>query len=463
MTLVRQVESIVEQFRPVFRREATFSWFVIVFFSLMLRMDMAGVTSIVRCMGLVPGEYLNVLNFFHSSAFSVTTLCEAWFNIAHQIATPISLNGTPLYLVDGIKVGKAGRKMPGVKLLHQESDNNTKPEYIMGHYWGAISWVVSGGSYAYALPLRCQIQDGLKRSPSEVATLIDKMGTLVTDTLLNAGIVVGDAYFTTRGFITTLRNAAHHYIGRAKSNTVGYELPPPPPGKRRRGRPRKYGKKIKLKALFDNPALFTDVTFAIYGKTECICYHCIDLLWQGIHVRFVLTIMKDRTRSILLSTDRSLHPEEIIYAYSLRQKIEVSFKSLIHTLCGFGYHFWMKAMPKLNRGAGNQFLHRAGETYRSQVRRKIEAYERFVNIAAIALGTLQLLSLKYPSLIWKRFPLWLRTLPEHGYPSEHVVRLTLQHDLHQIFLDNNDSPLLQKILDQKQTTAASAHPIRIAV
>ena len=460
MTLVREVESIVEQFRQVFRREATFSWFVIVFFSLMLRMDMAGVTSIVRCMGLAPGEYLNALNFFHSTAFSVRTLCQAWFTIVHQNTTPISMNGTPLYLVDGIKVGKAGRKMPGVKLLHQESDNNTKPEYIMGHYWGAISSVVCGGAHAYALPLRYQIQDGLKRSPTEVATLVDKMGTLVIQTLRSAGIVVGDAYFTTKNFITTLRDRGHHYIGRAKSSTVGYQLPPPRTG--RRGRPRKYGKKIKLKKLFDNPALFTDVGFAVYGKTECIRYHCIDLLWQGIQVRFVLTIMKDRTRSILLATDRTLHPEDIIYAYSLRQKIEVSFKSMVHTLCGFGYHFWMKAMPKLKSRAGNQFLHRKGDKYRSQVERKIEAYERFVNIAAIALGTLQLLSIKYPAQIWKRFPLWLRTLPKHGYPSENVVRLTLQHELHENFLNNNDSLLLQRILDKKETRAEAAHPMRIA-
>lgn len=413
-------------------------------------------------MGLAPGEYLNALHFFHSTAFSVTTLCETWFTIVVQNTKPISMNGTPLYLVDGIKVGKAGRKMPGVKLLHQESDNNTKPEYIMGHYWGAVSKVVTGGMHAYALPLRFQIQDGLKQSPSEAATLIDKMGTLVIQTLGSAGIVVGDAYFTTKNFITTLRDSGHHYIGRAKSSTVGYELPPPH-AKGQRGRPRKYGKKIKLKTLFDNPALFTNVSFAIYGKTKCIRYHSVNLLWQGVHVHFILTIMKDKTRSILLATDQDLHPEDIIYAYSLRQKIEVSFQSLVHTLCGFGYHFWMKAMPKLKSRAGNQFLHRADEKYRSQVYRKIEAYERFVNIAAIALGTLQLLAIQYPSQIWNRFPLWLRTLPKHGYPSENVVRLTLQHELHESFLNNNDSTLLQKILDQKETRAEEAHPMQIAV
>jgi hypothetical protein len=461
LTLVQEVESIVEQFAPVFGRKATFGWFVIVVWSLMLRMDMAGVTSIVRCMGMEPGQYLNVLHFFHSTAFSVNTLCEAWGQIAHTLASPVCLHATPLCLVDGIKVGKAGRRMPGVKLLHQESGNNTKPEYIMGHYWGAISAVVGSSKSAFALPLRCQIQDGLKRSPSEVATLIDKMGSLVTQTLTIPSIVCGDAYFTTKGFITALRSQSHHYIGRAKSNTVGYELPPPRP-KGRRGRPRKYGDKVRLKEMFDRPTLFTDLTLTIYGQSERVRYRSIDLLWQRIHVRFVLTTLDNGTQAILLCTDRSLSPQDIIYAYSLRHKIEVTFKSLVHTLCAFGYHFWMKAMPKLKREVGDQFLHRAGEQYRAQVMRKIEAYERFVNISAIALGILQILSLKYPDHIWKRFPVWLRTLPKHGYPSENVVRLTLQHELHQAFLHNKDSLLLQEILEQKNSPRLSSHPMQIA-
>jgi hypothetical protein len=460
--LLREVESIVKQFRPAFGREATFAWFVVVFYSLMLRMEMAGVTSLVRCMGLHPDEYLNLLHFFHSSAFSASSLCETWLQIVQHIATPISLNGTPLYLVDGVKVGKAGRRMPGVKLLHQESDDNTKPEYIMGHYWGVLSYLITGGTMAFALPLRCQIQDGLKRSPTEVATLIDKMGSLVTGTLIHPSIIVADAYYTTRGFLSTLRNKGHHYIGKAKSNSVGYELPPSPPAKRRRGRPRKYGKKVELKPIFDKRLWFTEVTMALYGGTERVRYYCSDLLWQDLYVRFVLTIMEDGARSILLCTDSTLHPEDIILAYSYRQKIEVSFKTLIHILGGFAYHFWMKNMEKLSRNNGNQYLHRASDQYRAQVYRKIEAYERFVNISAMALGTLQLLSVRFPSLIWNRFPVWLRTLPAHGIPSEHVVRLTLQHDLHRISLDSNDSTLLHQILATKQKGTERAHPIQLA-
>ena len=78
-------------------------------------------------------------------------------------------------------------------------------------------------------------------------------------------------------------------------------------------------------------------------------------------------------------------------------------------------------------------------------------------------GILQLLALRYPERIWHRFPLWLRTYPEHGCPSENVVRLTLQHELHRISLTSRRGLLLAKILDQKQRAARGAdHPLRMA-
>jgi hypothetical protein len=43
-----------------------------------------------------------------------------------------------VYIGDGIKVGKEGRKMPGVKRLHQESGDVNKPEWIRGHYFSAL-------------------------------------------------------------------------------------------------------------------------------------------------------------------------------------------------------------------------------------------------------------------------------------------------------------------------------------
>jgi len=56
--------------------------------------------------------------------------------------------------------------------------------------------------------------------------------------------------------------------------------------------------------------------------------------------------------------------------------------------------------------------------FRQQVARKIEAFERFVNLNAIALGILQILCLELPNSIWQQFPRWFRTLPQNGYPTE---------------------------------------------
>lgn len=461
MQLIRCVEAIIKEFRPVFSRKATFAWFVIVIWALMLRMEAAGVTSIVRCMGLNPAEYFNLLHFFHCSGFSVSALCQTWLQILKQHAQPITIDGKPLYVVDAIKIPKAGRKMPGVRILHQESDDNIKPEYIMGHFWGAIGMLVDAGIHAVSIPLRLQIQDGLKRSPTEAATLIDKMHTLVTDVVKEGGTIVADAYYTTRNFIAHMRAVGLHYIGKVRINAVAYHPAPQPTKKRRRGRPRKYGSKVKLRNLFNDPTAFKSVTLHLYGERKTIRYRSIDLFWSTLWVRFVLTIYSDGTRAILLSSHISLDPESIIYAYQLRFKIEVSFKSLVHVLSAFAYHFWMMAMPKLKRGNKNLYLHRKDEIFRAKVFQKIEAYERFANIAAIALGVLQLLSINFRVLIWSRFPVWFRTLPKHGYPSEHAVRITLQHELHQIFLKSNDSLLLEKILDEKRKTSKAAHPMEL--
>ena len=186
MSVIDTLDQWTASFRHVFRRKATFHWFVIVIFAFMLRIEGEGVTSIIRCLGLPPNDYYNLLHFFHSSAFAIEPLCRHWMSLVFQIAPTLSVKDRPVYLFDAIKVGKSGKKMPGVKMLHQESEDNTKAEFIMGHFWGALSLLCGSGQRAFAIPLRLQLQDGLKRSPSEKATLTDKMHKLVIDSGVEA-------------------------------------------------------------------------------------------------------------------------------------------------------------------------------------------------------------------------------------------------------------------------------------
>ncbi len=89
------------------------------------------------------------------------------------------------------------------------------------------------------------------------------------------------------------------------------------------------------------------------------------------------------------------------------------------------------------------------ETIQSQISAKVEAFERFINLNAIALGMLQVLALEMPKTIWRHFPLWFRSLPKHGYPSERIVRLALQNQLAVNLSRSRPALLLDKLLRAK--------------
>jgi len=64
-------------------------------------------------------------------------------------------------------------------------------------------------------------------------------------------------------------------------------------------------------------------------------------------LRFVL-VKYGNTQGIHVSTSLDLSLEAIIRLYSCRFRIEGCFRGFKQQLGGFCYHFWTRAMPKLN-------------------------------------------------------------------------------------------------------------------
>jgi hypothetical protein len=154
---------------------------------------------------------------------------------------------------------------------------------------------------------------------------------------------------------------------------------------------------------------------------------------------------------ILMTTLTSLAPLEVIRIYGYRFKIEVAFKQALHTLGTYAYHFWMMAMTPIRKGSGNQHLHRKTEEYRQQVKRKMGAYHRYVQLGCIAQGMLQYLSVTFGNEVWLHFKSWLRTMKLDKAPSEMVVAQALRsclpkflvvkhgaHDLEKFIVENAD-------------------------
>ena len=221
------------------------------------------------------------------------------------------LRGKLVYVGDGIKVGKEGRKMPGVKRLHQESENTSKAEWIRGHYFGCLSLLLGSADALFAVPIIFRIQDGLQQHEEQKFTLVDRMTALCVRLATTGSYVVLDAYFAAGSLIAKFRENQLYLISRVRINTVGKRPLPPPPAKLRRGKPRKWGEKIQLRSLFADTSDFISSKLRLYGKLVTVSYCTIDLHWDSPEhlVRFVLTVLPCGKQMILLSTDITLSGE----------------------------------------------------------------------------------------------------------------------------------------------------------
>ena len=436
--------------RVACRRERTFMWLLVAMIGFSIRDDMLGVSSFIRCIGLHGFYYDRLLDFFHSSSVCVAELTRIWTSTVLEFHSGIlRRNGLPILVCDGIKIGKSGRKMPGVKLLHQESDSNTKPEYIMGHSCQAVCVLAACLASVVAIPLAARIHEGVVFSNRDRRTTLDKMVSLIFELGIQGGfILLADTYYASRKIILPLLENGCHLISRVKSNAVAYH-PVPPSDKIRPGRKKLYGRKEKLSGMFDNPGGMTEAISPIYGeKGISIRYRSAKMLWRpiGVMVLFVATIHPTRGRCLLVCTDIDMSPMEVIRFYGFRFKIEVSFKQSIHTIGAYLYHFWMAAMTPLRRNSGDQHMHRKSEEYRKAVRRKMDAYHRFMQVGIVAQGIMVAISTTVPQKVWSSFGSWLRTIRPNMCPSEMVVSTAMKNTFPEFLLAKDSVPILTQFI-----------------
>ena len=423
----KYLDLVLVEFRVCFNRKATFYYFIIIVIGLMLSSDSAGITSIIRTLGLEPTGYEALVHFFRSSAWTLAVVRKQWMWIVKNSGVLFTENGMPILIGDGVKQPKEGKKMPGVKRMHQESENSGKPEYIFGHMFGVVGVLVGNVGKLFCLPLSASLQDGdkvMRKWADEAYESVSHVVQIVRDAFSIAVvfgdcILVLDAYFFTTSLLKDLAKQAVEFdrklsiVTRARMSTIAYTLPIPHKG---RGRPRKKGEAIKLKQLFESEEEnFTQAKVWLYGKEETILYLCKDLLWgAGFYelLRFVLVKIGDK-RVIVVCTNFSFTAEQAICLYGYRFKIEVTFRTLKQLLKGFAYHFWSASMPKLNRFAKKEesdpLAQVRGKKERNRILLALKAIEGYVTMSLIANGLLQLLSLKYSALQGKSSFCWLRT------------------------------------------------------
>src|SRR6202163_861573 len=217
--------------RPAFSRLRTFMWFATIVAGLTVRVELLRVTSIGRPLNLRPPLYTKLLKNFHSSGLKLDRLSALWAQaVLLLFPSPLRVNGRLVLVGDGIKIPKRGKKMPAVKLLHQQSESNTKPEYIMGHSLQAVGLLVHAAQSVFSVPLAARIHEGLVWSNRDRRTLLDKMlGLLDILAIAVPYYFVADAYYATGKIVSGLIKKGHHLVSRIRSNA----LPTFPPRQRK--------------------------------------------------------------------------------------------------------------------------------------------------------------------------------------------------------------------------------------
>lgn len=451
-----------------FSRYASYEWFIIIIVGLMVRIDTSGVTGIIRELNLNPALYEAMVHFFHADSYVLKTLQETWMQTVLWSGCLYKDEGLTILIIDGVKQLKEGNKTPGVKKMHQESENASKANYIYGHLYGVLGVLAGNTKKMFCTPVAASIQSGVGairkwensnyEDESHVVQMIKEACSATA--VYGDSILLADRYFLSvpalQAWLTYEEETGKKLLSiitRAKLSGIAY-LKPEPPAKPKRGRPRKKGKKVSLRDCFNDTSAFREADVSWYGgKTERIQYFCKDLLWgkKFYHeLRFVF-VRRGGALTILVSTNINFSPERIIKLYGYRFKIEVTFRAMKQLIKGFFSHFWSKSMPELNKyapkGSPDPLETLTDKKDRIRIIKSLKALESHALFGCIAIGMLQMIALIFSNKIEGGFR-WLRT-KSNEIASEATVADYLRKTIYWMFQHCPQAPIID-IITRKQ-------------
>lgn len=450
-------------FRPLFSRHTPWLLFCVVILGFIGTPHLEGLTSLCRFWFMQEADYHRLLHFFHSSAWCLDDLVRHWSHLVWSQQVAVTVEGRAVLLGDHTAVVKDARRMPGVVTLYQDSETQSKPTYYRGHYWGVVGLLVGSLREAFCLPLEARLHQGFAHLGAAKSNPTDRdtQGVMLVQMALGfalrhdrLSIVVLDAFFSI-GAVFELANSVWSIalkqpyltiLTRAKKSYVAY-LDPLVPTPKPRGRPKKYGDKIKLKNVFEtHQEQLLQAECQVYGHVERISYLALNLLWKPLKgpVRFIFAITS-RGPLILMCSDLTMAPLLAIELYCARVRVETMFSMLKSVLGAFAYRFWSKYVPRHSRKPKkNAALKPPPIQHLAEVYQTWQACEGFVMLGCIALGLLQLIALKFPGPIWAAFTRFLRTR-SRALPSERTVKEVLAQELTLDFHNPKPSAMMQAI------------------
>ena len=239
-------------------------------------------------------------------------------------------------------MAKVANRMLGVQKWEDHSGNPGRGSFIVGHHWAVLGLICKQALKYCCWPVMARLISG-NRNPSQFigtsdgiirpANFWDVVLALIFEFKTYIGLesfrVVADAYFAKSCFIQPLIGVCRGVITKMRKDAVGWDEPQASKG---RGRPRKVGKKWKLADLirrFNTHRVPERIEVNIYGEIKQVAVVARDMFIRDIKEKVRIVVVKGATEPIiLLSTDLSLTPGQIIEIYASRFSIELAIRDL---------------------------------------------------------------------------------------------------------------------------------------
>ena len=270
--------------------------------------------------------------------------------LAMVIVERFIAEGEPVTVaVDDTLLQRWGRKVYGCFYHHDATANSEKAAVAWGNNWVVVGVCVKLPFLERTVclpvlfrlwrPRRPEYADAGKPDPERPGkpVMAREMIDLLAGRLPGRRIdLVGDAAYASEAW-RGLDPSIVTVTSRLRANAAIYAPTPERTGKR--GRPRKWGRRLgKLAEIATDPnTKWVQHTVRRYGKTETLLLHTIQCLWEplGPNTPVRVILVQDLTKPAgyqfaLITTDLDSTPAQIIERYCDRWAIEVCFEEAKH-------------------------------------------------------------------------------------------------------------------------------------
>lgn len=291
------------------------------------------VTGVMRAADVAGRDHSGYHRFFSRGIWSTREVGLVVLSMALKLVAP---EERVTLTLDDTLARHTGKRIAGAG-MHRDPllSTGARPFFHFGHNWVVLAVAVTlPWGKTYSLPFWATLYRTVKNATKEGVAHRKKTehaAAMLKDLAKHLPhrrfLVFADNAYVNSAIVRELPENVH-LVGRGRMDAALYAAPTKPRG---RGRPPIRGKRLPTPAQYAARGRWRKLSVTIYGKQASVRVKVFDALWykvgSGRIMRFV--VIRDwpghEKDDVLMSTDLTLGPAEIIEGYCRRWSLEETY------------------------------------------------------------------------------------------------------------------------------------------